>query len=246
MAAAAKTSHTFVLVHGLWHGGWCWNQLAQDLRGRGHRVTAPTHTGLGERSHLLSKDITLDTFVDDIVNHLHWNELNGVTLVGHSFAGAVIIGVADRAPEQLARLIFLDAAIMEDGETWFGLLPKEIVDDRLAQAQASSGGVSLPVGQPQSFGVTDPDKVAYLERLMTPHPLGTCTTPLDLKAPPGNGVPVDYIVCTDPAYPPAAGSHQRARDAGWPMHELATGHDAMVTAPKETADLLESLAYAEE
>ncbi len=234
--------HTFVLVHGIWHGGWCWKEVAEILRGRGHGVTAPTHTGLGERSHLLSSSITLDTFVEDIVNHLKWGELNDVTLVGHSFGGAVIIGVADRVPERLAKLIFLDGAIMENGETWFGLLPKEMADARVAQAQESSGGVSLPVGAPQSFGVTEPEKVAHLESMLTPHPLATCTTPLTLTNPPGNGLPVAYIACTQPAYPPAAGAHERAREAGWPIQELATGHDAMVISPAETADLLEKSA----
>lgn len=238
----AKAPRTFVLVHGMWHGGWCWNDVANILRARGHAVTAPTHTGLGERSHLMSKDISLDTFVRDIVNHLHWNELETVTLVGHSFAGAVILGVADRAPHRLHRLIFLDAAIIDSGETWFGELPGEIVDERLAAAQESSGGVSLPVGDPETFGVTEPHQVARLKRLMTPHPLGTCTTPLNLDAPLANGIPVDYIACTDPPYPPAAGSHRRAKELGWRMHELATGHDAMVSAPEATADLLERIA----
>jgi len=239
---ASKEPLTFVLVHGIWHGGWCWSQVAEILRGRGHSVTTPTLTGLGERSHLLSESITLETFVEDIVNHLNWSELSNVVLVGHSFGGAVIIGAADRVPERIAGLIFLDAAIMKDGETWFGLLPKEIVDDRMAKAQASSGGVSLPVAPPESFGVTDPDQAANLERMLTPHPLATCTTPLKLGSPPGNGLPAHYIACTEPAYPPAVAMHERARKAGWPISELATGHDAMLTAPQETADLLDKIA----
>ncbi len=237
-----RTPDTFVLVHGMWHGGWCWNDVADTLRKRGHTVTTPTQTGLGERSHLMSKEITLDIFISDIVNHIHWHELQDVTLVGHSFAGAVILGVADRVPHRLRRLIFLDGAVMDNAETWFGKLPGDIADERLAAAQESSGGLSLPVGDPRTFGVTEPDQVAHLKRLMTPHPLGTCTTPLNLDGPPGNSVPIDYIVCTDPEYPPAAGSHQRARALGWRMHELATGHDAMVSAPKATADLLEKVA----
>ena len=239
--AVAAGRHTFVLVHGIWHGGWCWRRVAEILRGRGHAVTAPTLTGLGERSHLLSDAITLETFIEDIVNHLNWSELSDVVLVGHSFAGAVIIGAADRAPERIAKLIFLDAAIMEDGETWFGLLPEEIVENRLAKAQTSSGGLSLPVAPPESFGVTDPDQAAYLARMLTPHPLATCTTPLKLSAPPGNGLPVHYIACTNPAYPPAVAMHERAQEAGWPISQLATGHDAMVIAPQETADLLEEI-----
>ena len=149
MAAPVQTPHTFVLVHGIWHGGWCWDEVAEILRGRGHRVTAPTQTGLGERSHLLSKDITLTTFVDDIVNHLTWNELENVILVGHSFGGAVIIGAADRARDRLDRLIFLDGAIMKNGETWFGLLPKEMADDRL-KACPGEQRRSLATGRPSA------------------------------------------------------------------------------------------------
>lgn len=238
----AKTPHTFVLVHGMWHGGWCWKEVADILRRRGHTVTTPTHTGLGERAHLLSKNITLDTFIDDIVNHIHWSELENVTLVGHSFGGAVIIGVADRVPSRLRRLIFLDGAIMTDGETWFGKLPGEIVDERVAAADESSGGLSLPVGDPESFGVSEREQVAHVKKLLTPHPLATCTSPLSLGGPIGNGVAIDYIACTDPAYPPAAGSHATAKRFGWRMHELATGHDAMVSAPKATADLLDKVA----
>ena len=121
-------------------------------------------------------------------------------------------------------------------------MPGEIADERFAAAEESSGGLSLPVGEPEGFGVTDPDQAAHVKKLLTPHPLGTCTTPLHLNGPPGNGVSVDYIVCTDPAYPPADGSHTAARTFGWRMHELATGHDAMVSAPRATADLLEKVA----
>ena len=129
MAQTTETL-TFVLVHGVWHGGWCWSRVAARLRKRGHRVTTPTHTGLGERSHLLSKSITMDTFVDDIVGHLTWEDLKDVVLVGHSFGGAPISGAADKVPERIKRLVYLDAAVMEDGETWYGLLPPEIAVDR--------------------------------------------------------------------------------------------------------------------
>jgi len=121
-----RQTHTFVLVHGVWHGGWCWSRVAALLRARGHRVTTPTQTGLGERSHLLSPAITMDTFVEDIVRHLEWEDLQDVVLVGHSFGGAPITGAADRVLERIGRLIYLDGAIMEDGETWFGLLPPDI------------------------------------------------------------------------------------------------------------------------
>jgi pimeloyl-ACP methyl ester carboxylesterase len=233
---------TFVLVHGAWHGGWCWKRVADILRQRGHVVTTPTQTGLGERSHLLSESITLSVFVDDIANHLKWEELRDVVLVGHSFGGAAITGAADAVPERIAGLIYLDAAVIQDGETWFSLLPQELVKQRLQAAQESSGGLSLPVAPAEAFGVFDPADAQYLMRKLTPHPLATFTSELKLDGPVGNGLPASYISCTDPVYEPTAVCRRRAKAAGWPIVELAAAHDAMITAPLATADLLERLS----
>ena len=233
---------TFVLVHGAWHGGWCWKRVADILRARGHVVTTPTQTGLGERSHLLSESITLSVFVDDIVNHLMWEDLTDVVLVGHSFGGAAITGAADAVPERIARLIYLDGVIMEDGETWFGLLPKELAKQRLQAANESSGGLSLPVAPVETFGVVDRADAEYLVSKLTPHPLATFTSELKLNGPVGSGLPASYVTCTDPLYEPTVVCRRRAEKAGWPIVELATGHDAMITAPLATADLLERLS----
>lgn len=242
---AANGPKTFVLVHGAWHGGWCWSRVAAVLRARGHIVTTPTQTGLGERSHLLSGDVTMDVFVDDVVNHLVWNDLRDVVLVPHSFAGCSVTGAADRVPERIGLLIYLDAAIMEDGETWFSLLPPDMAEDRRKLAEVSSGGVSLPVGSMESLGVTKPEDLAFVEARLTPHPFATFTTPVTLDHPAGNGLPAHYITCTDPVYRPAQGALARAQERGWPVHELRSGHDAMVIAPEATADLLEAVAFME-
>ena len=233
---------TFVLVHGAWHGGWCWKRVADILRQRGHVVTTPTQTGLGERSHLLSESITLSVFVDDIVNHLKWEDLRDVVLVGHSFGGAAITGAADAVPERIAGLIYLDAAIMEDGETWFSLLPKELVKERIQAAKESSGGLSLPAAPVETFGVSNPADAEYLVSKLTPHPLATFTSELKLDGPVGNGLPASYVACTDPVYEPTLVCRRRAKEAGWPIVELAAGHDAMIIAPLATADLLERLS----
>jgi pimeloyl-ACP methyl ester carboxylesterase len=235
-------SKVFVLVHGVWHGGWCWSRVADILKSRGHRVTAPTHTGLGERSHLLSTDITLQTFVDDIIQHMKFEDLSEVVLVGHSFGGAPITGVADRVPDRIAKLIYLDAIMLNSGETWFDLLPEDLAKDRAALAERSSGGLSLPPAPAQSFGVSRPEDVAFLEPRLTPHPFRTFTTALSLDNPIGNGLPATYIECSQPAYPPAKVALERARRHGWPVAQIRTGHDAMVTAPKGLANLLETLA----
>jgi pimeloyl-ACP methyl ester carboxylesterase len=150
VAAKAQTvARTFVLVHGAWHGGWCWSRVADRLRAAGHRVFTPTQTGLGERKHLLSKDITLDTFTKDIVNVIEAEELSSVILVRRSFGGLAISGVADAMPD------------------------------------------------------TD-----WVKRRLTPHPLNTYTSPLNIKGPIGNSLPRTYIACTNPTYAALEGSRK--------------------------------------
>lgn len=231
---------TFVLVHGAWHGGWCWARIAELLRARGHRVTTPTMTGLGERAHLMSHDIDLGLMTTDLVNHLRWEDLSGVVLVGHSFAGNAITGAADQIPARIARLVYLDAQVPESGRAPFDALPEEIVAERLRLAETSSGGLSIPPPPPAAFGVTDPEDAAWLAPRLTPHPLRSFTTSQTFAGPPGNGLPAEYVLCADPVYGPLEGARARARELGWPIIELAAGHDAMVSAPEALADLLEA------
>lgn len=229
----------YVLVHGGWHGGWCWKRVADVLRSRGHNVTTPTQTGLGERSHLLSESITLSVFIDDIVNHLTWENLTSVVLVGHSFGGITITGVADAVPERIAKLIYLDGAILENGEALFDLYPKEIAEARIQAAKETSGGLAVAAPPAESFGLSDPDDVAFVEGRLTPHPLATLKNALTITSLAGNGLPTSYIMCVDPIYEAIRVFHQRAREAGWPISEIAAGHDVMVSKPVATADLLE-------
>jgi pimeloyl-ACP methyl ester carboxylesterase len=229
---------TFVLVHGAWHGGWCWAKVASILRARGHAVLTPTQTGLGERSHLLSKSIDLDVFVDDIANVLRWEDLHDVVLVGHSFGGNGISGVADRMRERVRQLVYLDSIVLENGETPFSGIPPDVATARAKRAQESSCGLSLPPPPAAAFGVTDPEQAAWLEARVTPHPFNTFVSPLRLANPVRNGVPGYYIVCSDPIYAPLQASRDRVRADGWDVVDLPTGHDAMVTAPKALADIL--------
>ncbi len=229
----------YVLVHGAWHGGWCWRPVAERLRAAGHRVFTPTCTGLGERAHLLSPDLTLDTFIDDIANVLLFEELTDVILVGHSFGGIVISGVAHRMPERIRELVFLDALIVRPGQTPFDILPPDAVAERRRLAQQSSGGLSLPPPPAGSFGIRDPDDQAWVERRLTPHPLSVYDSPLHIAAPVGNGLPCTYIACTEPPYPVLEDVWNWVREQDhWNWLELATGHDAMVSAPEELTRLL--------
>lgn len=233
---------TFVLVHGAWHGGWCWRDVADLLRRRGHDVTTPTQTGLGERRHLVSEAVDFDTFVEDIRNHLLFEDLRNVVLVGHSFGASVIAAVADRGRERLRRLVFLDGFLPESGRSILDQRSAEIAEARIRSARESSGGLTMPVPDAAAFGLSDPRQLRRVSENLTPHPLRTYTSKIRLDAILGNSLPCDYIVCTDPRYPGTDWSINTARRLGWPIHRLPCGHDAMIEAPVPTADLLERIA----
>lgn len=242
-ATTAREGTTYVLVHGAWHGGWCWKTVAQILRAHGHRVFTPTLSGLGERAHLLSKSIDLGVFIQDVVNVLEYEDLSGVVLVGHSFGGLPITGAADRVPKRIRQLVYLDAVVLEHGQTAFSRLAPEIVAQRIAQSNESSGGLSIPVPPASAFGVFEPTQMALLERNCTPHPLKTFDDPITLTGPLGGAIPKVYIQCIDPVYEPLQASRDfvRAQD-NWAWDEIETGHDAMISAPEALAAKL--LRYA--
>lgn len=230
---------TFVLVHGAWHGGWCWKRVAERLAAAGHRVFSPTLTGLGERAHLLSRSVNLDTHIQDVVGVLEAEELDGVVLLGHSYGGIVITGVAARAPARIRRLIYLDAALVEDGACWSDIVPPETAAARRRLAEESSGGVSMPVPDAAVFGLAEPGDIAWVQRRMTPHPFAPFDQKMRWGGPIGAALPKVYVDCRRPPY--AGLEAMKARYRGrpeWPFVELAAGHDAMVSAPEETARLL--------
>lgn len=230
----------FVLLHGAWHGGWCWSRVASILRARGHYVTTPTQTGLGERAHLLSPEITLTTFCEDLRMHLEYEDLREVALVGHSFGGSPISYAAEKAADRVARLVYLDSLLIAGGEAPFDGVAPDAVAARRRRAMETSGGLTLPTPTAAEMGIFGEADAAWIEGRMTPHPIRTYETPLEIDGPPGTGKPARYIVCADPLYSPLEGSRARARELGWAMPEIAAGHDAMVSAPQALADLLEA------
>lgn len=233
---------TFVLIHGTWHGGWCWKRVAEPLRAQGHRVYTPTQTGVGERSHLLSRHITLDTFVTDIVNVLEWEDLTDVILVGHSFGGIAITGTADRVPQRIRHLVYLDSLIPAPGQSPFDAIPPHVAAARRRLAQESSGGVSLPVTSADAMGVYDAADVQWLAEKLTPHPVSTYESKLELKHPVGNDLPATYVAVT-PYYAPTAASRQYAQSrADWGYCEIDAGHDAMITSPQAVLAILHQCA----
>ena len=178
---------TFVLLHGAFHGAWCWSRVAPLLRAAGHQVFTPTQTGLGDRAHLLHAGITLTTFVDDLVAVLDTEELTDAVLVGHSFGGAAITGAAERVPHRIRHLIYLDSAIPVSGRSPLDLAEPEIAAAR-RRLGAETGGVSIAPPDPAVFGVPEGPDADWVRRRLTPHPFGTMATALTLAHSPGNGL----------------------------------------------------------
>jgi pimeloyl-ACP methyl ester carboxylesterase len=232
------SSPTFVLVHGGYHGGWCWDRVADRLRRRGARVLTPTQTGAGERVHQLAA-ARVEVFVQDVVGVLEAEELTDVTLVGHSFGGLSVTGAVDRVPERVRGVVYLDALLVEDGRTAFDVMPEQTVAQRRATAVDHDGVRCLAMAPASVFGVTDPADAAWLERRLTPHPIGLYDEPVHWANPIGNGRPCHYVAMTDPWYPPLASCRDYARSrTDWTWSEIATGHDAMISAPDLVADTL--------
>jgi len=231
---------TYVLLHGAWHGAWCWRFVADLLRAQGHRVIIPTQTGLADRKHLLSQTITLETFIQDVANTIEAEELDDIVLVGHSFAGIPMTAVADRMPQRLRQLVYLDALIVAAGHTAFSILPPEMVVQRRLQVLQEGGGLAMPPPPPTAFGIPEGHPLYHwVSRRLTPHPVTTYENALVLENSWGNGLRRTYIACTNPVSPSLAATHAKIRQAaGWTWREIPTGHDAMITAPEALATML--------
>jgi pimeloyl-ACP methyl ester carboxylesterase len=227
---------TYVLVHGAWHGGWCWAKVSRLLRDAGHDVYTPTLTGLGERAHLARPEIDLETHVQDLVAVLESEELRQVTLVGHSYGGMVITGAAARTSGRIGHLVYLDAFVPEAGKSLF-----DYVGDRAAamrEAAVTHGeGWKLPSFTPEQFGVTSQRDTEWLNKHLVFQPLRTFEQPLAAAG--GERLKRSYIYCSKPAIGASDQFAERLRnDRKWTFHELKTGHDAMVTTPGELAKIL--------
>lgn len=235
----------YVLVHGAWHGAWCWSRVMPLLRAAGHDAHAITLTGLADRSHLMSVDIRLRTHVRDVLNLIAWEELEDVILVGHSYAGMVITGVADallgEGSKALRHLVYVDAVVPLPGESWSSGHSPEVLAGRLKAAH-DSGGLGIPPPDAAVFGLEGADR-EWVARRMTPQPLGLYQDSLQFDAARVASLPRTFIDCVAPAHPTIAPARKRVRsEPGWRVVELAAGHDAMVSAPVELSRLLLGLA----
>jgi len=228
-----------VLVHGGWHGGWCWKPLVPQLRAAGHRVTRPTLTGVGERAHLASAAVKLDTHIEDVVRHIENEELEGVVLVGHSYSGMVITGVAHRIPERLAALVYLDAFVPENGRSLLDYVVPERAAAIAAQAAATGMVECMPL---HLLGLHREEDIQWVARRVTPQPGATFTQPVRLDPAAAARVaalPHTFIYCSSPATGSFDRFAERFRaDPQWRFAELKTGHDAMISDPDGVARIL--------
>ena len=233
---AKSLAHTFVLVHGAWHGGWCWRRVAERLRDGGHVVFTPTLTGLGERSHLLRQGIDIGTHVADIVNVMKWERLTDVVLCGHSYGGFVISGVAEQMAPAIRSLVFLDAFLPDDGDTTQSLTSptmREAIDAALA-----SGSLGMPPRPAEFFGVNEADR-AWVDSLCTPQPIGTFTYKIPLTGAREKIARKTYIRAKNYANPGFDHAAEKVKaDPSWRFHEVPSGHDVMVDALEPLSALL--------
>jgi pimeloyl-ACP methyl ester carboxylesterase len=219
--------HTYVIVHGAWGGGWDWRAVDSLLTLRGHRVLRVTLTGLGERVHLASPSIGLDTHIDDVVNTILWEDFHDVVLVGHSYGGMVITGVADRIPNRIRRLVYIDAFLPDSGETALGLVD-------------TIRGSLLRTSRRNGFSVPDwVSDTASIPRDV-PQPLRTFTDTLRLVNAAARALPATYILTVEPTMTPDPFQRfaDRAASRGWPVYRLEANHTPERSARQPLVALL--------
>jgi pimeloyl-ACP methyl ester carboxylesterase len=238
---------TIVLVAGACCGGWRWTRVAPLLRTAGHEVYTPTLTGLGDRVHLAGPNVDLETHITDVVNLLFYEDLHEVTLVGYSYAGMVIAGVADRVPERLAQLIYGDANVPEDGQSGYDTTGTDEAERASAQAEAAEAGTPgywpVPVEYLQSE-IPDEADCAWTLARATPHPLATFAQPVRLRNPAAAALPRSFVFCTEGKGEGSSSARFAAKfrsAPGWRYREIAANHMAPITAPQALAEAFLSL-----
>ncbi|TFZ06982.1 alpha/beta hydrolase [Ramlibacter henchirensis] len=237
----------FVLVHGAWHGGWCWRRVVEALAREGHRAHAVTLTGVGERAHLLSPAITLETHIEDVRAAIEVEEMDQVVLAVHSYAGMIGTAIADRFGARLRHLVYVDAVVPRPGESWGSTHSRAVREARLASAEASED-YALPAPDPNNYGLKGAD-YEWVKRRLTAHPGHCYDAPLDFDPSRVAAVPRTFVSCIQPPLPTIDAIRPRVTDpklwggewhrgGGAQVVELPTGHDPMVTLPAELTQIL--------
>jgi pimeloyl-ACP methyl ester carboxylesterase len=241
---------TYVLVGGAWLGGWCWQPVARRLRDNGHDAYPVTLTGLGERVHLASPRVDLDTHITDVVNLIEFEDLHDVVLLGHSYAGLVVTGAADRIPERISELVYLDTGPLPDGAVLIETFPPEARRHIERQVEELGDGWRFPMPPREelanmaSLEGLDDSQLRLLRSRAVAQPFGTYTQPLRLENPAREELPKLGILCSfslDQVQEMIASDNPLFRGlAGpnWRFVELPTGHWAMFSRPADLAELL--------
>jgi pimeloyl-ACP methyl ester carboxylesterase len=240
----------YVLVGGAWLGGWCWQKVARRLRDDGQDAYPVTLTGLGERIHLASPEVDLDTHITDVVNLIEFEDLRDVVLLGHSYAGLVVTGAADRVPERVSRLVYLDTAPLPNGAILLEKFPPELKQRTERQVEEQGDGWKFPMPNWEELANManleglDDDQLDLLRSRATPQPFGTYTRPLRLENPTREALPKLAILCSfslSQVEERIAGGSPLFRGfagPGWRFAELPTGHYPMLSRPEDLAELI--------
>lgn len=235
----------FVLVHGAWHGAWCWRDVTEALIRAGHRAHAVTLTGVGERAHLLSPAITLQTHIQDVMQAIEHEEMHDVILAVHSYAGMIGTGVTDRMPERIGHLVYVDAVVPKPGEAWGGTHSRATQESRIKAAEASPDYAFPPPGA-SLFGLNGA-QADWVNRRQTPHPAKPYTETLDFSIDRVASRPRTFVSCTQPTLATIDAIRPRVTDPrfwegrwlpGSNVIEMATGHDPMVSDPEGLTQIL--------
>jgi pimeloyl-ACP methyl ester carboxylesterase len=227
---------TFVLVHGAWHGGWCWRRVADLLEAKGHKVFTPTLTGVGERSHLImSGTITLDTHITDVVNVIQWESLQDIVLVGHSYGGFVVSGVAEQVQPAISSIVFLDAFVPQNGQS---LIDLTVPDAPVAKFATAKSDVGRPAPPAKAFRVNEKDQ-AWVDSKLTPQPTAVSLTPIVLTGAREKIAKKTYIRAEFYPNPTFEDYFEKLRkDPTWRTYSVPSGHDVMIDMPDRLAAIL--------
>lgn len=231
----------FVLVHGACHGGWCWKPVEKLLRSQGHEVYSPTLTGMGDRAHLLTPDITVQTHIDDISNLIQKESLNEVVLVGHSYAGLAVAGATEFVAQHIKQLVFLDAYIPQNGKTGFEIISEPYITE-WTQAANQYGDGWLNHADERSldlWGIEDPHLRKMMLPKLTDFSINFLKAPITLSEA-FDHVEKTFIHCSEKTYcyDLMFPFYQYAKDNHWPTFVIETGHDPMLTKPQELVEIL--------
>ena len=230
------SAKTFILVHGAWHGGWAWRHVVDRLRARGRIVFAPTLTGLGERAHLLRPGIDLSLHIADVLGVIKYERLRNFVLVGHSYGGCVISGIAEAVPDAVHAMVFVDAFIPDNGDSTLDLVQPAVQE--VIRGALACGEITVPVRDAAAFKVNEKDR-AWVDSLATPQPIATMTEKLMLTGARERIAKKTYIRAS--GYPNVSFEKAHARtkaDPSWRTYEVPCGHDVMIDEPEHLTEIL--------